>query len=46
MSRVRAQSRCGVTGRLARERRTLSGREIVVQFEGAHVRRVDEAVLR
>lgn len=46
MSRVRAQSRGGITGRLARECRTLSGREIVVQFEGAHVRRVYEAVLR
>jgi len=46
MSRVRAQSCSGVTGCLARECRTLSGREIVVQFKGAHVRRVDEAVLR
>ncbi len=43
MSRVRTQSRGRVPGRLARECRTLSGREIVVKFECANVRRVDES---
>lgn len=46
MGGVRAQSRGGVAGRLAGEGGALSRREVVVELEGAHVRRVDEAVLR
>lgn len=46
MSRVRAQCRGGISRGLGGERRALSGGEIVVEFKSAHVRRVNEAVLR
>lgn len=43
---VSPERRGGVAGRLGAEGRALSRRELVVELERAHVRRVDEAVLR
>lgn len=46
MGSVSPESRGGVAGRLGAEGRALSRRELVVELERAHVRRVDKAVLR
>lgn len=46
MGGVSPESRGGVARRLGAEGRALSRRELVVELERAHVRRVDEAVLR